>query len=229
MDFSNIKFDLDKLQKDPNESKLIDEETKLIDELLHNGNDPDLLQELLQNKIIKENKLKELKNMQNLALSKIKKQTKEDFKQIETDYIEADKNIPQFFISVNMLYVPCQINGTYIEAFVDTGAQITIMSLDTAKKCSLEHRINTKMARKIVGVGTQISLGELYNVEILLGKYIITCNFTVMEKSHDIMFGLNTMKCHRILLDLGKGCMKIPTFNNSYFDVNFLKPSEMKK
>lgn len=44
----------------------------------------------------------------------------------------------QAFGRVCMLYVPAQVNKTDIIAFVDSGAQSTIMSEDVAKKCGFE-------------------------------------------------------------------------------------------
>ena len=47
----------------------------------------------------------------------------------------AMENIPESFIAVCMLYVRITINDTPIMAFVDSGAQSTIMSIKCAEKC----------------------------------------------------------------------------------------------
>ena len=51
------------------------------------------------------------------------------------------ENIPESFVAVCMLYVRISINDTPIMAFVDSGAQSTIMSIKCAEKCtySLTH------------------------------------------------------------------------------------------
>lgn len=235
IDLTNVKFDLSAFEIPAHLPKpvTVDEELSLIQQMVDDGGDPELIHELIEKRATREEqKIKykeEHDKMVKYASEKVGEQTEEDFKQIEHDYFEADKHIPQFFVNVNMLYVPCQINGQYIEAFIDTGAQITIMNLKTAKRCGLAKRINTKRAHLLKGVGEQISLGEIYNVDILFGTYIITCNFTVMEGEHDIMFGLNTMKCHRIQLDFSSNDMKIPTSEKDFLKIKFLKPHELKK
>ena len=44
---------------------------------------------------------------------------------------------PEAFCKVPMLYVRCTLNDVPLKAFVDTGAQMTVMSLETAQKCKL--------------------------------------------------------------------------------------------
>ena len=42
---------------------------------------------------------------------------------------------PESFIKVHMLYIPATINNVHISAFVDSGAQTTIISKAVAQKC----------------------------------------------------------------------------------------------
>lgn len=47
---------------------------------------------------------------------------------IDDSYRNAMENSPEMFGTVIMLYIDCKVNGKSVKAFVDSGAQMTIMS-----------------------------------------------------------------------------------------------------
>jgi len=47
-----------------------------------------------------------------------------------------------------------------VKAFVDSGAQITIMSHRCAEACGITYLIDTRMTSQLRGVGTSQSLGK---------------------------------------------------------------------
>jgi len=176
-----------------------------LEELVADGNaPPEVIQELLD--LIMENN-------DNLEL-------------VKKDYLKAYEEIPEFFFPINMLYIPCQIEGNYCTAFVDTGAQVSVMSLDMAKKCGLEERIDKQYNGIVKGVGEQQMIGKLYYVIVSFDYCEIPCSFIILENSPDIMIGINMMKCHRMELDFGKHVMKIPV-GNSKIEIEFLDPADV--
>ena len=45
-----------------------------------------------------------------------------------------------------MLYINCRINGQHIKGFVDSGAQMTIMSSACARKCDLMRLVDSRFS-----------------------------------------------------------------------------------
>lgn len=61
-----------------------------------------------------------------------------------------------------MLYINATINKVAIQAFVDSGAQSTIMSESLANKCGLMRLVDKRAAGMAVGVGSCKILGKVH-------------------------------------------------------------------
>jgi DNA damage-inducible protein 1 len=59
-----------------------------------------------------------------------------------------------------------QINGVPVKAFVDSGAQMTIMTQDFAQKCYLNRLLDTRWAGMAVGVGSSRILGRIHQAPL---------------------------------------------------------------
>jgi len=66
------------------------------------------------------------------------------------------------FGTVCMLYINASINKVPIQAFVDSGAQSTVMSIACAERCGVMRLVDTRFAGMAVGVGTSKIVGRVH-------------------------------------------------------------------
>lgn len=114
---------------------------------------------------------------------------------IESNYEHAQEFTPEVFGSVEMLYINAVINKVPIQAFVDSGAQSTVMSVACAERCGVMRLVDTRFAGMAVGVGTSKIVGRVHTAEIMIEGKFITCSLTVIESGGvDFLLGLDMLK-----------------------------------
>ncbi|SCV01622.1 LAME_0G17436g1_1 [Lachancea meyersii CBS 8951] len=131
---------------------------------------------------------------------------------------------PEVFTPVHMLYINLEINGTPVKAFVDSGAQTTIISTRLAQKTGLFRLIDKRFHGEAHGVGVQKILGKIHVAQVKIETQFIPCSFTVIDTHVDMLLGLDMLKRHQSCIDLKDNVLRI-----AGAETRFLSEAELPK
>lgn len=144
---------------------------------------------------------------------------------INSNMETAMEHNPESFGLVHMLYINCKVNGHDVKAFIDSGAQMTIMSEACAERCSIMRLVDTRWAGVAKGVGTQPITGRVHLVQIQIEKDFLASSFAIMaDQPMDMLLGLDVMKRHQMCIDLKNNQLHIGTTGTT---TSFLSESEL--
>ena len=102
------------------------------------------------------------------------------------------------------------INGLHFKAFVDTGAQISIMPEIIAEACNLQGLIDRKYKGVAKGVGSAEIRGRIHCVDVYLGTKVLPCGFTIINmEDNKLILGLDMLKSHGCILDFKNRCLML--------------------
>jgi len=163
--------------------------------------------------------------------NKIRKQN------VDEQYRQMMEEFPEGMGRVLMLYIDAEVNGHKIEAFVDSGAQSTIMSSACAERCGLLHLLDTRFEGTAVGVGTGKILGRIHVAEMKIKGFghIFPCTITIMDsekglgdKNMDFLLGLDMLKRHKCNIVLGRNILQF-CVGNEKLETPFLHEKDLSE
>mmetsp|Transcript_4333 Transcript_4333/g.5977 ORF Transcript_4333/g.5977 Transcript_4333/m.5977 type:complete len:251 (+) Transcript_4333:94-846(+) len=124
-----------------------------------------------------------------------------------------------------LLYLQCEVSGQPVKAFVDTGAQATVMSEACAKRCGLLGRIDTKFAGRAVGVGSARILGRIHSATLRIGTLKVRCEINILQNADmDLLIGLDVLRAYKCEIDLRRNNIRFNFGKGKYEDVSFTSP-----
>ncbi|XBW36156.1 hypothetical protein QEN19_001736 [Hanseniaspora menglaensis] len=146
---------------------------------------------------------------------------------IHEQYTHAYTYDPESFTTSCMLYVAMKINNVPIIAFVDSGAEKSLLSSQFLEVLDLEKYLDKRFKGQARGVGTGEINGRLHHVMLQFGNEFLSHSLTVLESlPSPILIGIDFMKKYRCIIDFQENCFKI---NDLGIELPFLNEPQIAK
>lgn len=118
--------------------------------------------------------------------------------------------------SFDPIQVMCEINGFMIPAMIDTGAEISVMSVSCAKRCHISNCIDSRYAGKVIGVGSSEIVGGIDNLSFRIGPVNFQNKLSILRSSRcDFLIGLDVLRRFKCDISIGEKILKLSVRGNT--------------
>ncbi len=129
------------------------------------------------------------------------------------EYVSTE--CPELFFQVSLIFIDVNVEQQPIRAFVDTGAQSSLISSKTVEKLGWGDLVDPHFAGIARGVGQSKILGRILMAPMKIGETVYPCQFNVLENdiadgAYDILIGIDFMRRYRVSLSMANNTMTIP-------------------
>lgn len=129
---------------------------------------------------------------------------------VQESFQNAMEHHPEMFVRTDMLYISAKINSHEVKAFVDTGAQMTIMSEEFCSQVGLSHMIDKQFAGIARGVGSGTILGRVHSAPLQIGSSFFPCSVSIIEGNQlQFILGLDMLKRFKANVNLRSNELEI--------------------
>ncbi|KAG0619228.1 hypothetical protein M758_4G124600 [Ceratodon purpureus] len=220
------------IQGDPNIMRQLQENNRELAQAISNNN-VDVLQNILrqqhqQKMLMQEQRQREIDLMNADPFDvEAQKRIEEAIQQknVDENWEAALEYNPEAFARVIMLYVDMEVNGFPLKAFVDSGAQSTIISKTCAERCGLLRLMDKRYRGIAKGVGQSEIVGRIHVAPLKIGQNFYPCSFTVLDQPDlEFIFGLDMLRKHQCSIDLKDNVLRVGGGEHS---VPFLQENQL--
>lgn len=122
----------------------------------------------------------------------------------QSAYELAYDTIPEMFIPVNMIIIDAKINNIPVKFLVDTGASCSLISKKAVDKLNMNDMIDPLGSTIHQGIGTEVSLGNIWLVELEIENNIFPIKLSVTHtdfSDFDMIIGLDFLRSYKAQID----------------------------
>ncbi|TNJ30712.1 DDI1-like DNA-damage inducible protein [Giardia muris] len=122
---------------------------------------------------------------------------------IKQDLEEVSSYYPELLVNYHpSIYTRVKIHEKEVVCVIDSGCEISTMSLRTAQDCGLEEHIDRRYQGLARGVGKANIVGMIHLALVSIGTEHFVTNFVVLETDVDTLIGMSFIRMYRAIIDM---------------------------